>query len=218
VILGLLVLALCDLWTSGGARLAWWAVASAGGLAYLAAVAFGLGLPRVAKPLVLLVALIAGAVLAQATTSTSDLGIQALNAVGRWASAFLLGAMLSAMLLGHYYLTAPAMSIEPLKRFVRCIGWGLAARAIVAALGWWSWQHGSAAIVGSQPAAISPFFFALRWGVGIVGTAVATVLVWKTVQIRSTQSATGILYAALMLLLCGELSALIVARTAGVPL
>ena len=59
----------------------------------------------------------------------------ALNAAGRLASSFLMGSTLTAMLLGHYYLTAPAMSIEPLKRFVRCMAWGLAARAVLAAAG-----------------------------------------------------------------------------------
>ena len=32
-----------------------------------------------------------------------------------------MGATLSAMLLGHYYLIAPAMTIEPLKRAVAWI-------------------------------------------------------------------------------------------------
>jgi hypothetical protein len=47
---------------------------------------------------------------------------------------------------------------------------------------------------------------------GIVGVGLATALTWKTVAIRSTQSATGILYIAMTLLLFGELSSLILAR------
>jgi hypothetical protein len=50
---------------------------------------------------------------------------------------------------------------------------------------------------------------------GFAGPALATILAWKTVQIRSTQSATGILYVALALVLFGELSSLIGARGGG---
>jgi hypothetical protein len=52
----------------------------------------------------------------------------------------------------------------------------------------------------------------MRWGMGIAGFGLATFLAWRTVQIRSTQSATGILYIAMTLLLFGELSSLILAR------
>ena len=61
-------------------------------------------------------------------------------------------------------------------------------------------------------ASISPLFLAMRWGMGIAGFGLATYLAWRTVQIRSTQSATGILYIAMTLLLFGELSSLILAR------
>jgi hypothetical protein len=45
---------------------------------------------------------------------------------------------------------------------------------------------------------------------------VATYLAWKTVAIRSTQSATGILYIAIVLVLFGELSGLILGRQLGI--
>jgi hypothetical protein len=94
------------------------------------------------------------------------------------------------------------------------MAWGLAARALLAALGWWLWHQG---IAGSQGGGgVSPFFLAIRWGMGFAGPLLATVLTWKTVEIRSTQSATGILYIAMTLVLFGELSALILARGAGV--
>jgi hypothetical protein len=137
-----------------------------------------------------------------------------LEAAGRLASAFLLGATLTAMLLGHYYLTAPTMSIAPLKQFVRCMAWGLGARALLAALGWWLWQEGTDGSHG--PGQVSGFFLAIRWGMGFAGPALATLLTWKTVAIRATQSATGILFIALTFVLFGELTALILARDAGV--
>jgi hypothetical protein len=118
------------------------------------------------------------------------------------------------MLLGHHYLTAPTMSIKPLERFVRCMAWGLGARVALAALGWWLWHQGMDGSHG--PGRGSSFFLAIRWGMGFAGPALATFLTWKTVAIRSTQSATGILYIAMTLVLFGELTALILARDAGI--
>ena len=101
--------------------------------------------------------------------------VWALNASGRLASAFLMGATLTAMLLGHHYLTAPAMSIEPLERFVRCMAWGLGAAGVLAALGWWLWRegHGRARTSSGQ---VSSLFLAMRWGMGFAGPALATVV------------------------------------------
>jgi hypothetical protein len=55
-------------------------------------------------------------------------------------------------------------------------------------------------------------------GDGGAGPALATFLAWETVRIRSTQSATGILYIAMTLVLFGELTAMILAGDAGVVL
>ena len=43
---------------------------------------------------------------------------------------------------------------------------------------------------------------------GFVATAIATYLTWKTAQIRSTQSATGILYITMIFVLFGELTSI----------
>jgi hypothetical protein len=213
VILGLLVLAALDLSRAGlGGPLAA-AVVVAAILTFVASVVWGLGLPRLAVPVTALLAIVSGGVLVGASRAAAW-DLWALNAAGRLASAFLMGATLTAMLLGHHYLIAPAMSIEPLKRFVRCMAWGLGARAVLAALGWALWDAG---LEGSHAVGhVSSFFLAIRWGMGFAGPALATYLTWKTVAIRSTQSATGILYIAMTLVLFGELTALILARDAGI--
>ena len=213
VILGLLVLAALDLSRIGGAGPLAGVTIGAAVLGYLAAVSWGLGLVRVAVPITALLALTTGGVLVAASRG-GGWELTALNASGRLASAFLLGSTLTAMLLGHHYLTAPAMSIDPLKRFVRCMAVALGLRTFVAALGLGLWYTG---IVVPRPSATAaPLFLAIRWGMGLVGPLVATILTWKTVAIRSTQSATGILYIAMTLVLFGELTALIVAREVGV--
>jgi hypothetical protein len=213
VILGLLVLAALDL-SHAGARGPLLASVVAGSvLAFVASVVWGLGVPRLALPITTLLVLVGGGVLV-AGSRADGWEPWALNAAGRLASAFLMGATLSAMLLGHHYLTAPTMSIKPLERFVRCMAWGLGARVALAALGWWLWHQGMDGSHG--PGRVSSFFLAIRWGMGFGGPALATFLTWKTVAIRSTQSATGILYIAMTLVLFGELTALILARDAGI--
>lgn len=213
VILGLLVLAGLSVSQTGGTQAVIVAISVTAGLGYITSVAWGLGLPRVGLPITALIALVTGCVLVM-LSERADRVLWALNAAGALASALLMGSTLTAMLLGHYYLTAPAMSIEPLKRFVRCMGVSLAVRGALAAAGCALWGAGRSS--SATPQSLSTLFLAMRWGMGFAGPALATVLTWKTVQIRSTQSATGILLVALVLVLIGELTAMILTRGTGV--
>jgi len=179
-------------------------------LAFASTIVWGLGLPRLGVLMAMLTAT-ASASLLTITAEGPSAELWALNAASRLASAFLLGSTLTAMLLGHYYLVSPAMSIDPLRKFVRFMATGLGVRTALAAIilvFWWG-GYTSGAPVGRS---ISPFFLLIRWGMGIAGVGLATYLTWETVRIRSTQSATGILYIAMTLLLFGELSSLILAR------
>jgi hypothetical protein len=108
VILGLLVLGTLDQARSGGRTLALWSVATGAILAYISAVAWGLGLPKIGTRTLAVIALIAAGWLTAASHSARS-GLWALNASSRITSGWLLGVTLTAMLLGHYYLTAPAM-------------------------------------------------------------------------------------------------------------
>ena len=67
-----------------------------------------------------------------------------------------------------------------------------------------------------------PFGPARLEGVGgvvdaLLGTAVATYLAWRTVEIRSTQSATGILYVDFFTVIVGEVLAKYVLLSTKVP-
>jgi hypothetical protein len=214
VILGLLVLGALDQARSTGRILAFWSVIIAAILAYLSAVAWGLGLPKIGSRTLAMVALITSGWLIVASSSTRS-GLWALNASSRITSGWLLGVTLSAMLLGHFYLTAPAMSIEPLKRVVSLIAGSLAARCLLAGIALWVSQSG---VFGSGAAPVgveSGFIMAARWGMGFVGAAISVYMTWKTAQIRSTQSATGILYITMIFVLFGELTSLILAVDSG---
>ena len=212
VILGLLVLASLDASRAGIRGPLLYGLIAAALVAYLMTVAWGMGLPRVAWPVALALALGCAALLVGRTFATAETrGV--FEAASRLASAFLLGSTLSAMLLGHYYLTAPAMSIEPLKRFVKCMGWGLAARGALASYAFWIWLDPGST---GDSRGLSPLFLVVRFGVGLVGVAIATGMTWQTVSIRSTQSATGILYIAMVLVLFGELTAMVLYQDSGV--
>jgi hypothetical protein len=216
VALGLLVLAALSVSRGGWSSPASWSLAAAAFAAYAASISWGLGLASVGRGALTLTAAVAAGWLAAASREV-DRGLWLFNTASRGASGFVLGATLAAMLLGHHYLTAPAMSIEPLKRYVRCMGWGLAARGALALAGL-ALGHGAAPALGVGSATADSWVFPMmRWGMGLAAPALAVALAWKTVQIRSTQSATGILYAAMTLLLLGELSSLIAAR-GGVPI
>jgi hypothetical protein len=214
VILGLLVLAALDGSRAGGSVPAEAILVAGAVLAYAAAVSWGLGLPRVAAPATWMIALGSMSWLILASR-TAPPPAWIFNSASRLASGFLLGATLTAMLLGHHYLTAPTMSIDPLKRYVRCIGWGLGVRGALALIGVWLAHSGLAGLEAGSQDLGSPLLLSMRWGMGFAGPVAAAILAWKTVQIRSTQSATGILYVMLALVLFGELSSLVGSRGGG---
>jgi hypothetical protein len=120
--------------------------------------------------------------------------------VSLWSSSAVLGGATTGMLLGHWYLTAPTMSIEPLKFVTRLFFGALSFRLLVSAWGWW--QAGEA-LHGS----LVWTWFALRWIAGIVSPLVLAVMTDRILRYRNTQAATGVLFAGVILVFLGEMSA-----------
>lgn len=71
---------------------------------------------------------------------------------------------------------------------------------------------------GMQLDGFSVMWLGMRIVMGYAGTFLATYLSYRTASIRSTQSATGILYVALALLLFGELTSMLLGKTWGMTL
>jgi hypothetical protein len=117
-------------------------------------------------------------------------------------SAALLGTATTAMLMGHSYLIAPAMSLTPLLRLLGGLLGAVLLRMIVAAAGLWSWTESHSL---SNLADETVWFLPVRWGVGFVGPLVLAWMAWQSARIRSTQSATGILYVVVIFCFLGEL-------------
>jgi hypothetical protein len=114
-------------------------------------------------------------------------------------SAALLGTATTAMLLGHSYLVMPTMSIVPLLRILGALFAALIARAAVA--GVWLWMASAGKLDGD-----TLIWLGLRWVLGFILPLVLGVMAWQTARIRSTQSATGILYVVVIFCFLGELT------------
>lgn len=139
----------------------------------------------------------------EAGIASAAAGLAVLVAAGLWmhgggwplvgflaATAWLLGAVTNAMLLGHWHLNQPRLGIAPIKRLVHALWGGLAA--FLAAAGWLF-----TLALGLDDVAVMGAVTAVVFG---VFSGVLTAMITHLVRIRSIQSATGILY--LEILLC----------------
>ncbi len=118
-------------------------------------------------------------------------------------SAGVLGSALTAMLIGHSYLMAPAMTLTPLLRMLKILGGCLVVRMVLAGFGLWWWTAQREFGYSETETVI---WLAVRWLVGFVAPLILTWMAWETARIRSTQSATGILYVVVIVCFLGELT------------
>jgi hypothetical protein len=139
--------------------------------------------------------------LTQAGLSASELpGLRAgLIVAGDFATAGTLGGFTAAMLLGHQYLTAPGMRLEPLYRGNSLLGGLILFRFLVSAL--------SLAAQTQPEGSLHQTWLLLRWLAGIVIPAIFIVMVHRILKHRNTQSATGVLFAGVICAFLGELTA-----------
>jgi protein NrfD len=136
-------------------------------------------------------------------------------------SVLLLGAACSAMILGHYYLVVVDLPISALRRLTVLLIAGLGLRALAVALALAIGDAGAYQDLAAVAAGLwSPdgVFVWMRLLFGLAGPLSLIWFIWKTVEIRSTQSATGILYVQLFLVLSGELLAKYLRVAAGFAL
>lgn len=120
--------------------------------------------------------------------------------VSCWSSAAVLGGATTGMLLGHWYLTAPTMSIDPLKRMAHLFFAALVIRLAISVGGW---VQAEESVQGS----LIWTWLSLRWLAGILAPLVLAVMTDRILRYRNTQAATGVLFAAVILVFLGEMSA-----------
>lgn len=158
---------------------------------------------------------IGGSALASPGESRADeMGVQSgpvWQVAGELTSAALLGAATTAMLMGHSYLIAPSMSLTPLLRLLGLLFVATVLRMLVAGVGLWSWS----AVHAFTPEDETVLWLPLRWGLGFIGPLILGWMAWQTTKIRSTQSATGILYVVVIFCFLGELTSQLLQRNTG---
>jgi hypothetical protein len=134
--------------------------------------------------------------------------------------ALSLGAAMSGMLLGHWYLVTPELSLVPIKRLTGTLLGALMAQGVLLALT-------VSPALGAVPDVFMPsvqhlllaypYFLLGRALVGLVGTFGLAVLTLWLVREGSTQAATGFLYTAVLTVTVGELIARFLFQLANVP-
>jgi hypothetical protein len=127
-------------------------------------------------------------------------------------SALVVGSATTAMLMGHSYLISPSMSIAPLMRLLAAIGVSVVLRTGLACVGLWEWtsNHGMASLETELM-----LWLPVRWLLGLIAPLVLGWMAWETARIRSTQSATGILYVVVIVCFLAELTSLLLVEKTG---
>jgi hypothetical protein len=129
--------------------------------------------------------------------------------LGDATSAALLGAALTAMLLGHFYLISPALSTRPLLRMLAALAIALGVRLLAEGIGLLRWTAGHSLGTLNTDVAL---WLPVRWLVGFLAPLGLTWMAWQLARIRSTQSATGILYVVVIFCFLGELVGLLLEK------
>lgn len=122
-----------------------------------------------------------------------------------------LGIVNFSMLLGHWYLVTPKMSVQPLLNCCFVI-WPLGVLKLISGLIVLSqteqfnylWSDDALWPTG---ASFDVIVLVTRYLVGLGGILLASIFAYKLTKMRDTQAATGVFYVMVILALLGELSA-----------
>lgn len=139
------------------------------------------------------------------------MSLQGLTCLG---VAAMTGLVLMDMLLGHAYLTASRMTMEPFRRLNLALGMTLVLRMAVS-VGVVMWLQTRSPV--EMLWEVQGIFIGTRWLVGLVVPAIFVYMAQDCIRRRSTQSATGILYVAGVLVFIGEIVGLYLAKETGLP-
>lgn len=139
------------------------------------------------------------------------------------ASALATGAVAGsvglAMVLGHWYLTVPNLSVQHLRRLnrVTAVAMGVALLLLVASCG----LFGPLLVDERGRELLGPtglFYLGTRIGVGLVLPLAFAAMTASALRFQNTRSATGILYASTVLVLIGTAVSVSLQDAYGLPL
>lgn len=195
------------------ASLVRWFQIAAALVSYPGSIVWALGRRKPGNIAIRLMAGLCGASVILHSVRVPNHGSLILQVFSDTASCCVTGAMLTAMLLGHWYLTTPTMSTRPLLWFTWAIVVSAALRLVASAVGFW--QFGSSDFVAWDTT--RGLWLATRLVGGIAVPMVVAALVWRIMKYRNTQSATGVLFAGLILVFMGEMAGSLLERDLRVP-
>jgi protein NrfD len=144
-------------------------------------------------------------------SSGRALPMRVLTVASFLSSAALLGGACTAMILGHWYLVIPSMRVSHLQSIVKVHIASTIVRVIVVGAAVFvaivTWQPGLGPSFLHYILSSGGIFFWQRVLFGLAGPGLLSYLTWETAKIRSTQSATGILYVDFFTVVVGEVLA-----------
>src|ERR1051325_162928 len=112
------------------------------------------------------------------------------------------------MILGHWYLVIPSLQVRHLQSIVKLHVASTIVRSLVVglavALAIEVWRPVAGPAFGRYLTSVAGVFFWQRVLFGLAGPVALSYLTWETAKIRSTQSATGILYVDFFTVVVGE--------------
>ena len=130
------------------------------------------------------------------------------------------GGVLFGMLLAHWYLIEPRMPTKPLQRTIILFAATQVALLIslggVVAYHWPEWTGMDGGLLRAFTLG-NAIFVAMRLFLGVLAPIGLAWMTWETVKIRSIQSATGILYAAVVFILFGATISIYLSLASGQP-
>jgi len=171
--------------------------------------------PAVRRKGLLLAVLCGLAALAGSAFGGQGLGIGQL--LGDLIGSAVAGGICFAMVFAHGYLTVPDLPRRHLSRINQFVGTALALRLLLSAgVLWAGWSGVFPA--GKGPDAFGELDLGVRFVVGLVLPLIFALMVRSSLRWGNTQSATGILYAATILVWIGEAVALQLGNQWRIPL
>jgi hypothetical protein len=129
--------------------------------------------------------------------------------------ALAVGGVSMGMILGHWYLVTPRLPEQPLREVTVLLMVALALQLIIL-LPNVALPHDHIPATTEITLGLSPFFW-MRIAGGIAFPLVLTYMAYDSSGIRAMQSATGLLYLAMALVLSGEVLAKALMLATGVP-
>jgi len=125
------------------------------------------------------------------------------------------GGGLAALVLGHWYLVTPRISIQPLVLLTKVLASVVVLQLVLFLI--WALFGGGPGQQAFQSIAGSPALYGwLRLIVSLVFPLILALMAWRTALTRSMESATGLLYIAIAAIAAGTIGAAALYVTEGI--